>query len=785
MKKLATTQRFVAAAAAAVLIAGCGGAQPAGQMLPMGATASSHAPQVVAKRAALTFSIHVPAKRAGRAPRFISPSTQGLSLKLTGAETRTVAFGVTPSSSYCYGGRLRPHMKGLSCTFTVGLIPGKYVVTIDTFDKAPVGGTIPVSAHLLSTAVNVPLTMVGGIANSLSVSLDGVPAELLIQPLPTGTVGTEFPVPQSIFFSAKDADGNYILGTYTTPIKISNSDTSGATSLKVTGYDNPPANTLLSSGDQVIFNYNGASINQAVIGATATGVAKGASATFAPFFPVSPATGLIGTSTNVTITGAGFVQGQTTVAVAGGGVTVNEVKVASPTSLTARFFTDAEAAVTTQMVTVTTGQNSNTGQFTISNANTSVVTLATDGNDGKYGYGAGTQGDLRYAIANAPANAVIVFDTTAMCAAATCTIDLAAPLPLIRQAMTIDGGKSGRIAIDGQSATRAFWVQSGDVTLQNLTIQNVVAKGGDGGGGSGPGGGGGPGLGGGVLLTGTGAFVSVVNDTFFTCSAVGGKGGAGTTAGGGGGGGGLGGNGGAGDSNGDGGGGGGALAPGIDGTGTSGGNGTGGGGGGGGGKSAATGGLGSPNLFNAQYSAGQAGSAFSEGGAGGSAGMGGGGGGGGTIEAHTSPGVGGNGNFGGGGGTGGAEGYSAGGGVGLLGGGGGAGPIPGNGATLTNGVIGGNADTVNGGGGAAAGSAIFVITGALTTSNSSASGCSATGGLAGGGSATAGTADQTPVFNYGGSVNGVSTSGPYPPALMSPTARRHARLVKRTRPMHR
>ena len=56
----------------------------------------------------------------------------------------------------------------------------------------------------------------------------------------------------------------------------------------------------------------------------------------------------------VTLTGTNFVVGATTVAVAGGGVTVNSVVVGSSTSLTANFVLDPAAGVGPRAVTVTT-----------------------------------------------------------------------------------------------------------------------------------------------------------------------------------------------------------------------------------------------------------------------------------------------------------------------------------------------------------------------------------------------------------------------------------------------
>jgi hypothetical protein len=65
--------------------------------------------------------------------------------------------------------------------------------------------------------------------------------------------------------------------------------------------------------------------------------------------------------------------------------------------------------------------------------------------------------------------------------------------------LTIEGtnGSGGAVAqtIDGMGDQRGFFVYGGNVTLENLTIENAVAQGGAGG----PGGGGGAGLGGGLF----------------------------------------------------------------------------------------------------------------------------------------------------------------------------------------------------------------------------------------------------------------------------------------------
>ncbi|MDX8430510.1 MAG: autotransporter-associated beta strand repeat-containing protein [Candidatus Algichlamydia australiensis] len=142
-------------------------------------------------------------------------------------------------------------------------------------------------------------------------------------------------------------------------------------------------------------------------------------------------------------------------------------------------------------------------------------------------------------------------------------ITLTAPLPAITNTYTIDGG--GNI-LDGGSSFRGFLALGGGVspTVTNITIQNTLAKGGNGGDAQNRrGGSGGGGLGaGGAIYVGNGANVAVDTTTYSTCIARGGDtpfpaGGASSAGGGGGG---LGGNGGRGAGNGGGGGGGGLLS---------------------------------------------------------------------------------------------------------------------------------------------------------------------------------------------------------------------------------
>jgi hypothetical protein len=743
------------------------------------------------RKGTLTVRIRIPKHRhyRGKAPRYISAATKGMTLSFVGPTTMTQVVNLTPSDPRCTG-------TPLTCTIAITLLAGNYTVTVDTYDQAPVHGSIPAGANLLSTTQNAPFSMVGGITNSVGVTLDGVPASLTVSGLPSGTIGS--PTAATAFtVTALDAGGDIITGTYDRPVTLANSDGSGATTVATSGSDAPPAGALLSSSDIATLAYTGGSITSATIGATATGAAGG-HALFIPLptlASIGTGSGLIGTSTSETLTG-NFAAGATTVNVSGTGVTVRNV-VASSTTLTASFFVDPEAATGVRNVTVQTsaGATSAASQsFTISNTGVDVVTLATDSTLGTTPgtcASAGSPGDLRHALCNASASDTIVFDTTAICGGTLpCTITLGAPLPPIVQSQTIDGGFFGRVNIDGASSYRAFFVDTGTVTLANLQIQNGNAQGGVGGISSG---GGGLGAGGGVFVNNPAAAVTINSVYFLNCSAIGGTGGAGETGEGGGGGAGLFFGGGAWAGSAGGAGGGGVLGVGSTpmGGGNNGANG--GAGGGGGGSGVITVGIGGIGFAS---NAGGANGTTGEGAPGGSGGFGGGGGGGITDDIG---GAGGAGGFGGGGGAGGA-GNSVGalggmGGTGGPGGGGGGGGVSEAGTDGT-GAIGGPLATLRGGaggdatgnnagaggGGAAAGPAIFVNAGTLTTINSGAAGSTASGGNpgSGGGSPTAGTSSATPVFNFAGTVNGDNTAGPVGTALSGTMPSLRHRALRRS-----
>ena len=236
------------------------------------------------------------------------------------------------------------------------------------------------------------------------------------------------------------------------------------------------------------------------------------------------------------------------------------------------------------------------------------------------------------------------------------TVSLATDLPPIMQTAQANTTIHGNGAtIDGQSQAAIFFVAAGGVQIENLTLQNGHAVGGEGGGGR-RGGGGGLGAGG-ALFVNQGANVTVIDVTFEDNQSTGGVGGrgyftpnggggggfrgtGGTSRGGGGGGGGFEGNGGAGAPTSTAGTGGGGLE-------ADGGSPVGSIGGSGGGDEGGDGGnTGNPGSNGHSFGGGGGGGRLSSGGNGGDFGGGGG------AGNSTGTSIGGNGGFGGGGGGG-------------------------------------------------------------------------------------------------------------------------------------
>ena len=184
----------VAAFAACALLAGCaGGGMQTGAALPQ--TGSAH------QRLPVTIKIDVPkagSSSAARHTAYVSPATTQMTIDIQtgcpGACTDVSGFPTTVALTPTSGGCTSTLATTL-CQLQITLMPGSYTATLTTADAS---GTV------LSTAQQIAFTVTAGQANSISLSLSGVPASI-VAAVPNPNAFT-------VLVEALDADGNIIVG---------------------------------------------------------------------------------------------------------------------------------------------------------------------------------------------------------------------------------------------------------------------------------------------------------------------------------------------------------------------------------------------------------------------------------------------------------------------------------------------------------------------------------------------------------------------------------------------
>jgi hypothetical protein len=187
---------FAAACLLAVLpvISACsgsggGGGQTSGVPAALPPTAAN-------AHSTVTFTIAVPPKTTSSKtrPAYVSPATQSMTISVLQGSTSVVSetVGLTVNSTGCTSS-----LAGLTCTLQLTLDPGSYTASITTYDST--NGT----GNALSTAQDVAFTVTAGQNNLVPISLSGIPASVVVTALSSTSVNVV----------AKDADGNYIVGS--------------------------------------------------------------------------------------------------------------------------------------------------------------------------------------------------------------------------------------------------------------------------------------------------------------------------------------------------------------------------------------------------------------------------------------------------------------------------------------------------------------------------------------------------------------------------------------------
>jgi hypothetical protein len=254
MNRQKMIRRFLPAVILCTLFAGCGGGGGGSSSLPQTQT-----PTTPAGKQSVVVSITIPAATSGaaaakRSPLYVSANTQSASIAVNGGTP--VIANLSASSSSCTpatGG-------GRTCSVTVSAPVGTDTFTEILYASTTGTGT-PLSQNTTSAAI------VAGKSNVINMTLDGVVSSIaLALANPTPALGTAASIALTV--TIKDASGAAIIGSdpFTNPITLTDSDTSGATTLSKT--------TLASPADAAALTvaYTGAAIASATFGASATGV---------------------------------------------------------------------------------------------------------------------------------------------------------------------------------------------------------------------------------------------------------------------------------------------------------------------------------------------------------------------------------------------------------------------------------------------------------------------------------------------------------------------------------
>ncbi len=229
-----------------------------------------------AANSTVSFLVIVPAPvGASRTrPNVVVPSN-ATSVKFTIDSVNGTAYTGTPTTETLASSNSACQVVSgqLSCAFNLSAPVGTLIYTVTVYN-----GTSVIAEG------NVSVTTTAGGTVSAPVTLSGTVTKIVLS-VASGIEGVNATYPVTV--QAEDTNGNTILGTYTSPITLSDTDASGQTSIATSGTDSPPAGELLSSGDSATLTYAGGAMSAAAtIGASASGVSA-SNVTNASFLPTT------------------------------------------------------------------------------------------------------------------------------------------------------------------------------------------------------------------------------------------------------------------------------------------------------------------------------------------------------------------------------------------------------------------------------------------------------------------------------------------------------------------
>jgi len=214
-----------------------------------------------ANTSTVSFLVIVPPAGSSRTrPNVVVPSN-ATSVKFTVDSVNGTAYTGTPTTETLAASNSACQLVNgqLSCTFNLSAPVGTLIYTVTIY-----------SGMTVIAEGNVSLTTTGGGTVSAPVTLSGTVAKIVIS-VTSGIEGVAASYPVTV--QAEDSNGNTILGTYTSAITLTDTDSTGQTSVATSGSDSPPAGELISSSDTATLTYKGGTMSSsATISASASGL---------------------------------------------------------------------------------------------------------------------------------------------------------------------------------------------------------------------------------------------------------------------------------------------------------------------------------------------------------------------------------------------------------------------------------------------------------------------------------------------------------------------------------
>jgi hypothetical protein len=233
----------MAIALVSLCVSACGGGSPTAT--PPAAAGSGNA-----QGSAVLLIPSRTTSSGSRRPAFVSPSASSVAIAVNGG-TPTLA-DISATSTLCTAAA-----GGRSCDVPFTAINGSDTIAFTLYDGPNATGNVLGTGSTTATVAGAPF--------SITVAVGGTVAKVVLSAASSALVlGTSSTV--TIAINAEDSDGNTIVGSapFASPVTLTDSDTSGSTTLSAT--------SIAAPGSSVTLSYNGGTVTggSVTIGATGT-----------------------------------------------------------------------------------------------------------------------------------------------------------------------------------------------------------------------------------------------------------------------------------------------------------------------------------------------------------------------------------------------------------------------------------------------------------------------------------------------------------------------------------